>query len=60
MEQNVSGTVIIQNLIVGNSSPDDAGVYWFYSPAVFANNTIIDGRGVLAQREMEEERFPLV
>jgi hypothetical protein len=45
MEQNVSGTVIIQNLIVGNSSPDDAGVYWFYSPAVFANNTIIDGRG---------------
>jgi parallel beta helix pectate lyase-like protein/ASPM-SPD-2-Hydin domain-containing protein len=44
MENDVSGTVIVQNLIAGNSSPDDAGIYWSNPPAVLVNNTITDGR----------------
>jgi Abnormal spindle-like microcephaly-assoc'd, ASPM-SPD-2-Hydin len=43
MVNDVSGTVIMQNLIVGNSSPDDAGIYWSNSPAALVNNTITDG-----------------
>ena len=46
MEGDVSGTVIVQNVIVGNSSPTDAGVYWFSSPAVFVNNTLSDSRAI--------------
>ncbi len=43
MVNNVSGTVIVQNLITGNSSPDDAGIYWSNPPAALVNNTITDG-----------------
>jgi hypothetical protein len=46
MVNDVSGTVIVQNLIVGNSSPGDAGIYWSNSPAALVNNTIIDGPAV--------------
>jgi hypothetical protein len=46
MVNEVPGTVIVQNLIVGNSSPDDAGIYWSNSPAALVNNTIIDGPAV--------------
>jgi hypothetical protein len=44
MVNDVSGTIIAQNLIAGNSSPDDAGIYWSNPPAVLINNTITDGR----------------
>jgi len=44
MFNDVSGTVIVQNLMTGNSSPDDAGIYWSNPPAVLVNNTITDGR----------------
>jgi hypothetical protein len=39
----VSGTIVVQNLIAGNSSPGDAGIYWSDSPAALVNNTITDG-----------------
>jgi ASPM-SPD-2-Hydin domain-containing protein len=44
MVNDVSGTSIVQNLIVGNSSPDDAGIYWSDPPAALVNNTITDGK----------------
>lgn len=46
MVNDVSGTVIVQNLIVGNSSSGDAGIYWSNSPAALVNNTITDGPAV--------------
>lgn len=46
MVNDVSGTVIVQNLIVGNSSPDDGGIYWSNSPAALINNTITDDSAV--------------
>jgi hypothetical protein len=39
----VPGTIVVQNLIAGNSSPGDAGIYWSDSPAALVNNTITDG-----------------
>jgi hypothetical protein len=39
----VSGTIVVQNLITGNSSPDDAGIYWSNPPAALVSNTITDG-----------------
>jgi len=44
MANDASGVVIVQNLITGNSSSDDAGIYWSDPPAVLVNNTITDGR----------------
>jgi hypothetical protein len=46
MVNDVSGTVIVQNLVVGNSSPGDAGIYWSNAPAALINNTITDGSSV--------------
>jgi hypothetical protein len=43
MENDVSGAVIVQNSLIGNSSPDDAGIYWSNPPAALVNNTITDG-----------------
>ena len=43
MINDVSGTTIVQNLITGNSSPDDAGIFWSNPPAALVNNTITDG-----------------
>jgi hypothetical protein len=43
MVNDVSGALIVQNLITGNSSPDDAGIYWSTPPAALVNNTITDG-----------------
>jgi hypothetical protein len=34
MANDVSGTLIVQNLIAGNSSPDDAGIYWSNPPSI--------------------------
>jgi hypothetical protein len=42
-----SGTVIAQNLITGNSAPEnDAGLYLDSTLAALVNNTITDGRNV--------------
>jgi hypothetical protein len=46
MFNDVPGTVIVQNLIVGNSSPGDSGINWSNSPAALVNNTITDGPSV--------------
>ena len=43
MSNDVSGTAIVQNLISGNISTGGSGVYWSNPPAVFINNTVIDG-----------------
>lgn len=43
MINDVSGTAIVQNLISGNNSTGGTGVYWSNPPAVFVNNTIVDG-----------------
>ena len=39
----VAGTIVVQNLIAGNSSPGDAGIYLGDPPAALVNNTITDG-----------------
>jgi hypothetical protein len=46
MVNDEPGTVIAQNLIVGNSSPGDSGINWSDSPAALVNNTIADGPSV--------------
>jgi hypothetical protein len=38
-----SGTVIVQNVITGNSSLGTSGLYWSNPPAALVNNTITDG-----------------
>ena len=44
MLNDVSGTKIVQNVITGNTSPDDTGIYWLNPPAELVNNTLTDGR----------------
>jgi ASPM-SPD-2-Hydin domain-containing protein len=45
---DTSGTVVAQNLITGNSAPEnDSGLYLDSTLAALVNNTITDGRNVL-------------
>jgi len=46
MLNDVSGAVIVQNLIRGNNSFQGSGVDWSNPPAVFVNNTVVDGTTV--------------
>jgi len=43
MENDVSGTVIVQNVFTGNNSTYGSAVYWSNPPAALVNNTITDG-----------------
>ena len=43
MENDVSGTVIVQNVFTGNNSTYGSPVYWSNPPAALVNNTITDG-----------------
>jgi hypothetical protein len=43
MANDVSGTVIVQNVFTGNNSTNGSTIFWWNSPAALVNNTITDG-----------------
>jgi len=43
MANDVSGTVIVQNVFTGNNSTNGSSLFWWNSPAALVNNTITDG-----------------
>jgi hypothetical protein len=43
MFNEVSGTVVIQNVFTGNNSTNGSTLYWSDSPGALVNNTITDG-----------------
>jgi serine protease len=43
MANDVSGTVIVQNVFTGNNSSNSSSVFWSNPPAALVNNTMTDG-----------------
>lgn len=43
MANDVSGTLVVQNVFTGNNSTNGASLFWWNSPAALVNNTITDG-----------------
>lgn len=43
MANDVSGTVVVQNVFIGNNSTNGSALFWWNSPAALVNNTITDG-----------------
>ena len=43
MANDVSGTVIVQNVFTGNNSTNGSSLFWWNSPAALVDNTITDG-----------------
>jgi hypothetical protein len=54
---DTSSVVIGQNVITGNSAINGHAVYWSNSPAMFVNNTVTDGNGVLGGSTVSGDGF---